>query len=97
MIKKSSHSSHDAYERQAAICKAFANPTRLQLIDLLGRKERWASELQEGLGHLQGQSLAASLHLANRGRGSDPARRQATLLWHLDAGSEAGYRDLAPA
>jgi DNA-binding transcriptional ArsR family regulator len=50
MMKKTSNSSHDAYERQAAICKAFANPTRLQLIDLLGRKERWASELQEGLG-----------------------------------------------
>lgn len=49
-MKKSSNSAHDTYERQAAICKAFANPTRLQLIDLLGRKERWASELQAGLG-----------------------------------------------
>jgi ArsR family transcriptional regulator len=49
-MKKNSISGSDSYERQAAICKAFANPTRLQLIDLLGRKERWASELQEGLG-----------------------------------------------
>ncbi len=38
------------YERQAVICKAFANPTRLHLIELLARGERWASELQEGLG-----------------------------------------------
>ena len=49
-MKKSSNSGHEAYERQAAMCKAFANPTRLQLIDLLGRKQRWASELQQGLG-----------------------------------------------
>ncbi len=49
-MKKSLNPGHDTYERQAAICKAFANPTRLQLIDLLGRKERWASELQAGLG-----------------------------------------------
>jgi ArsR family transcriptional regulator len=49
-VKKISNSGHDTYERQAAICKAFANPTRLQLIDLLGRKERWSSELQAGLG-----------------------------------------------
>ena len=50
MMKKSSNSGHGGYEHQASICKAFANPTRLQLIDLLGRKERWASELQAGLG-----------------------------------------------
>ena len=47
-MKKSSNSGHEAYERQAAMCKAFADPTRLQLIDLLGRKQRWASELQQG-------------------------------------------------
>jgi len=49
-MKKSSNSGHDSYEHQANICKAFANPTRLQLIDLLARKERWSSELQAGLG-----------------------------------------------
>jgi DNA-binding transcriptional ArsR family regulator len=47
---KKTTNGHDTYQRQAAICKAFANPTRLQLLDLLARKERWASELQEGLG-----------------------------------------------
>ncbi|HZD33011.1 MAG TPA: metalloregulator ArsR/SmtB family transcription factor [Candidatus Angelobacter sp.] len=40
----------EAYERQAVICKAFANPTRLQLMEMLMRGERWAVELQQGLG-----------------------------------------------
>ncbi len=38
------------YEQQAAIFKALANPTRLHLVELLGKKQRWASELREGLG-----------------------------------------------
>ena len=38
------------YERQAQICKAFANPTRLRILDLLGRKARGVSELQATLG-----------------------------------------------
>ena len=40
----------EIFERQASICKAFANPTRLHLLDLLGKGERGASELQEELG-----------------------------------------------
>jgi len=38
------------FDMQVRICKAFANPTRLHLIEMLARGERWASELQEGLG-----------------------------------------------
>jgi len=38
------------YERQAQICKVFANPTRLHVLDLLGRKARGVSELQAALG-----------------------------------------------
>lgn len=38
------------FERQAVICKAFANPTRLHLVEMLSRGERWAAELQQGLG-----------------------------------------------
>lgn len=51
MIKKKSKSKppHD-YEREAAICKAFANPTRLQLVAMLERDDRWSAELQAGLG-----------------------------------------------
>ena len=40
----------EIFERQATICKAFANPTRLHLIEMLARGERWATELQQGLG-----------------------------------------------
>ncbi len=48
-MKKKNLSRHE-YERQAAIFKALSNPTRVHLLELLCKKERWASELQEGLG-----------------------------------------------
>jgi ArsR family transcriptional regulator len=38
------------YQRQALIFKALSNPTRVHLVELLCKRERWASELQEGLG-----------------------------------------------
>lgn len=38
------------FERQASICKAFAHPTRLHLLDLLGKGERGVGELQDALG-----------------------------------------------
>jgi len=50
MKKKTSRDNRESYQQQASICKALANPTRLHLIEMLGRKERWASELQQGLG-----------------------------------------------
>lgn len=37
------------YEREANLCKAFANPTRLQLIEMLEESDCWASELQQAL------------------------------------------------
>lgn len=40
----------EIFERQAQICKAFAHPGRLQLLDLLGQGERGFSELQQTLG-----------------------------------------------
>jgi DNA-binding transcriptional ArsR family regulator len=40
----------EIFERQARICKAFAHPGRLQILDLLGRGERGISELQDSLG-----------------------------------------------
>ncbi len=49
MKKKSKANQHD-YQREAAICKAFANPTRLQLVAMLERGDRWSAELQAGLG-----------------------------------------------
>jgi DNA-binding transcriptional ArsR family regulator len=43
-------SDRETYRRQAVICKALANPTRLHLIALLGRDGCWSSDLQHGLG-----------------------------------------------
>ena len=40
----------EIFERQARICKAFAHPGRLRILDLLGQGERGASELQKALG-----------------------------------------------
>lgn len=40
----------EIFERQARICKAFAHPGRLQILDLLGEGERGVSQLQEALG-----------------------------------------------
>ena len=52
-MKKASRKAGDdraMYERQATLCKAFANPTRIHLLDVLGRGEAGASDLQERLG-----------------------------------------------
>jgi len=40
----------EVFERQAAICRAFAHPKRLQLLDLLGKGEERVSILQHALG-----------------------------------------------
>lgn len=38
------------YEMQVRICKALANPTRLRILDLLGKKRYTVSGLQRELG-----------------------------------------------
>jgi ArsR family transcriptional regulator len=40
----------EIFERQAQICKAFAHPGRLRILDLLAKGERSVSELQKALG-----------------------------------------------
>lgn len=40
----------EVLERQVQICKAFANPTRLQILELLGERDWQAGELQQALG-----------------------------------------------
>ena len=40
----------EIFERQARICKAFAHPARLQILDKLGQGELGVSELQGALG-----------------------------------------------
>ena len=49
-VSRRSGADRTLYERQAVLCKAFANPTRIHLLDLLGRGEVGASDLQERLG-----------------------------------------------
>jgi ArsR family transcriptional regulator len=39
----------EIFERQANLCKSFAHPKRLQLLDLLGKSDRQVSELQSAL------------------------------------------------
>ena len=40
----------EIYERQVSICRAFANPTRLRMLDLVAQHPRSGSELQQQLG-----------------------------------------------
>ena len=42
--------SEEIFERQARICKAFAHPARLRILDLLGSGEKGISDLQSALG-----------------------------------------------
>jgi DNA-binding transcriptional ArsR family regulator len=39
----------EIYERQVGICKAFANPTRLRILDLVAHRDCAASDLQKDL------------------------------------------------
>jgi ArsR family transcriptional regulator len=39
----------ELYERQVRICKAFANPTRLRLLDLVARRDYLAADLHKQL------------------------------------------------
>jgi ArsR family transcriptional regulator len=39
----------ELYERQVRICKAFANPTRLRLLDLIARRDYLAADLHKQL------------------------------------------------
>lgn len=40
----------EVYVLQSRICKAFANPIRLELLDLLAARDWFASDLQDRLG-----------------------------------------------
>lgn len=69
----------EVFERQARICKAFANPTRLRLLDLLGMRDWGASELQEALGVSKAN---LSQHVAIlKGAGVVAARRQGKAVY----------------
>ena len=48
--KKKFDASYEIFERQARICRAFAHPGRLQILDALGDGEKGISDLQSALG-----------------------------------------------
>jgi DNA-binding transcriptional ArsR family regulator len=50
----------ELFEREAAICRAFANRTRLRLLDALAQHERSLSGLQKRLG-VSGSNLSQHL------------------------------------
>jgi DNA-binding transcriptional ArsR family regulator len=69
----------EVFERQARICKAFANSTRLRMLDLLGKRDWAASELQAELGISKAN---ISQHVAIlRGAGIVAARRQGRAVY----------------
>jgi ArsR family transcriptional regulator, virulence genes transcriptional regulator len=42
--------SREIFEMQAMICKSFANPIRLEILDLLGKREWVVGDMQKELG-----------------------------------------------
>jgi len=69
----------EVFERQAQICKAFANSTRLRMLDLLGKRDWAASELQKELGISKAN---LSQHIAVlKGAGIVAARRQGKAVY----------------
>ena len=63
----------ELYERRAGICKAFANPLRLKILDLVAQRTRSVSELHE---RLRISEANLSQHLAVlRGAGVISTRR----------------------
>jgi DNA-binding transcriptional ArsR family regulator len=50
MAKRNRSTENEIFERQVLICKAFANATRLRMLDLLGRRDWSAAELQKAIG-----------------------------------------------
>lgn len=63
----------ELYEKRAGICKAFANPLRLKILDLVAQRSRPVSELHQRLGISEAN---LSQHLAVlRGAGVIATRR----------------------
>lgn len=50
MARKTVGEDDQVYEMQVRICKAFANPARLRVLDMLAKREHAVSDLQAALG-----------------------------------------------
>jgi DNA-binding transcriptional ArsR family regulator len=48
--RKQSDAENEILERQVLICKSFAHSTRLHMLDLLGKRDWSAAEIQKELG-----------------------------------------------
>ena len=80
-MKNHNHNGLDAeiYERQVAICKAFANPTRLQILDLVAQRGYPTSDIHEQLSISQAN---LSQHLAVlKGAGIVTTRREGKKVY----------------
>jgi ArsR family transcriptional regulator, virulence genes transcriptional regulator len=79
MRKNNKSLDREIFERQAAICRAFAHATRIHLLDLLGRGERPLAALQASLSITKAN---LSQHLAIlKGAGVVVTRRQGKLVY----------------
>lgn len=72
----------EIYDKQVSICKAFANPTRLRILDLIAERECPTSDLHERLSISQAN---LSQHLAVlKGAGVVTTRREGKQVYcHL--------------
>lgn len=50
MAKTTGTEDDRVYEMQTRICKAFANPARLRILDMLAKREHTVSDIQTALG-----------------------------------------------
>jgi len=78
-MKRKNRADIEVYERQAHLCKAFANATRLQLIGMLEVSDCWASELQQGL-QISKANLSQHLSIL-KGAGIVHTRREGKQLF----------------
>jgi Bacterial regulatory protein, arsR family len=79
----------EIFERQARICKAFAHPGRLRILNLLGDRECGISELQKQLGFTKAAISQQISILKISGRSDHTAQWEADLLFSLDPGGQA--------
>jgi ArsR family transcriptional regulator len=60
--KKRHRLENEILERQVTICKAFANSTRLRMLDLLGQRDWSSGDLQRELG-VSKANLSQHVHI----------------------------------
>ncbi len=90
----------ELHERRAAICKAFANPVRLKILDLVGKKAYPMSELRRRLGVSEANlSPHLSTEVSRHHRNQSHWQARVLLRWHSlgQASLLSGMRRIASA